>query len=128
LSSGKGDLSRLYKTTDGCKTWKLVFTNADKDGFWDALKFTGKAYGTLIADPVNGYFSIFETHDGGLHWHRQKNVGAGVPFDGVVFAASNSGLVQYDGAQVFGIGGPTGNVAYYRGLKTRLSAGSSKSQ
>src|ERR1700722_837927 len=27
MSSGKGDLSRLYKTTDGCQTWKLVFTN-----------------------------------------------------------------------------------------------------
>ena len=22
MSSGKGDLSRLYKTTDGCRTWK----------------------------------------------------------------------------------------------------------
>ena len=39
MSSGKGDLSRLYKTTDGCQTWKLVFTNPDTDGFWDAVKF-----------------------------------------------------------------------------------------
>jgi hypothetical protein len=38
MSSGKGDLSRLYKTTDGCQTWKLLFTNLDPDGFWDALK------------------------------------------------------------------------------------------
>jgi hypothetical protein len=37
MSSGKGDLSRLYKTTDGCQTWKLVFTNPDADGFWDAV-------------------------------------------------------------------------------------------
>jgi hypothetical protein len=37
MSSGKGDLSRLYKTIDGCATWKLVFTNPDKDGFWDAV-------------------------------------------------------------------------------------------
>jgi hypothetical protein len=37
MSSGKGDLSRLYKTTDGCHSWKLVFTNPDKDGFWDAV-------------------------------------------------------------------------------------------
>ncbi len=37
MSSGKGDLSRLYKTTDGCQTWKLVFTNPDKDGFCDVL-------------------------------------------------------------------------------------------
>ena len=39
MSSGKGDLSRLYKTTDGCQTWKLLFTNPDTDGFWDALQF-----------------------------------------------------------------------------------------
>jgi hypothetical protein len=37
MSSGPGDLSRLYKTTDGCKSWKLEFTNPDKDGFWDAM-------------------------------------------------------------------------------------------
>ncbi len=37
MSSGKGDLSRLYKTTDGCQTWKLLFTNPDSQGFWDAL-------------------------------------------------------------------------------------------
>ena len=47
MSSGKGDLSRLYKTTDGCQTWKLVFTNPDEDGFWDAIAFvlvpTGRA-------------------------------------------------------------------------------------
>ena len=37
MSSGKGDLSRLYKTTDGCQTWNLLFTNPDQAGFWDAL-------------------------------------------------------------------------------------------
>jgi hypothetical protein len=37
MSSGPSDLSRLYKTTDGCQTWKLLFTNPDKDGFWDAV-------------------------------------------------------------------------------------------
>src|SRR5439155_1352538 len=25
MSSGKGDLSRLYKSSDGCKSWKLLF-------------------------------------------------------------------------------------------------------
>jgi photosystem II stability/assembly factor-like uncharacterized protein len=28
MSSGKGDLSRLYKTTDACATWKLQLTSA----------------------------------------------------------------------------------------------------
>ena len=39
MSSGKGDLSRLYKPTDSCKTWTLLFTNPDPEGFWDALSF-----------------------------------------------------------------------------------------
>ena len=42
MSSGKGDLSRLYKTTDGCQHWTLLFTNPDKDGLWDALQFERK--------------------------------------------------------------------------------------
>ncbi len=38
MSSGPGDQSRLYKTTDGCQTWTLLFTNPDKTGFWDSFK------------------------------------------------------------------------------------------
>src|SRR5271154_2824643 len=38
MSSGPGDQSRLYKTTDACQTWKLLFTNPDKEGFWDAVQ------------------------------------------------------------------------------------------
>ena len=37
MSSGPGDQSRLYKTTDGCHSWKLIFTNPDKGGFWDTI-------------------------------------------------------------------------------------------
>ena len=64
MSSGKGDLSRLYKTTDGCQTWKLVFTNPDKDGFWDAIQANLAAkrdrFHVLVAgDPVNGSFTLF---------------------------------------------------------------------
>jgi len=40
MASGPGDKSRLYKTTDGCKTWKLIFTNPDEDGFFDAIQRT----------------------------------------------------------------------------------------
>ena len=38
MASGPGEKSRLYKTTDGCTSWKLVFTNPDSPGgFWDAF-------------------------------------------------------------------------------------------
>ncbi|HEU5457745.1 MAG TPA: hypothetical protein VFU68_03935 [Terracidiphilus sp.] len=38
MASGPGDKSRLYKTTDACKSWTLLFTNPDApNGFWDAF-------------------------------------------------------------------------------------------
>src|SRR5436305_4084484 len=52
MSSGKGDLSRLYKTTDGCQTWHLLFTNPDKEGFWDAIKFPNQKLGFILRDPI----------------------------------------------------------------------------
>src|SRR3977135_782341 len=55
MSSATGDLSRLYKTTDGCQTWKLLFTNPDKEGFWDAINLS-TPYAVLVGDPVRGKF------------------------------------------------------------------------
>jgi photosystem II stability/assembly factor-like uncharacterized protein len=52
MSSGTGDLSRVYKTTDGCSHWTLMFTNPDKDGFWDAMVFWDIQHGEIFGDPV----------------------------------------------------------------------------
>lgn len=91
MSSGKGDQSRLYKTTDGCQTWHLLFTNPDKEGFWDAVKFQTKSWGWLLGDPVNHHFTLLATFDGGLHWQPVNQSGlAEVDGEGGAFAASNS--------------------------------------
>jgi hypothetical protein len=61
MSSGKGDLSRLYKTTDGCQSWTLLFTNPDKDGFWDALVAkNGRAF--VLGDPPTPTKTASGTH------------------------------------------------------------------
>jgi hypothetical protein len=53
MSSGKGALSRLYKTTDGCHTGKLIFPNPyAPDGFFDAILFPESGHGILFGDPV----------------------------------------------------------------------------
>ncbi|MDE1176921.1 MAG: hypothetical protein PW789_09985 [Edaphobacter sp.] len=110
MSSGKGDLSRLYKTTDGCKSWKLVLINADTEGFWDALQFKDRSFGTLLGDPVKNVFVVMLTFDGGEKWERQS-LNATVDSSGEsVFAASNSSLlVSHPGYRKFctgGFGGP----------------------
>lgn len=95
MSSGPGDQSRLYKTTDGCHTWKLVFTNPDKDGFWDAIQFSDRAFGVLIGDPVRGKIYARLTADGGRSWKkfdRDDSLKVNGKSAGI-FAASNSALI-----------------------------------
>jgi photosystem II stability/assembly factor-like uncharacterized protein len=113
MSSGKGDLSRLYKTTDGCQTWKLVFTNPDVDGFWDAIHLTDRM-GLLVGDPVGGRFAIFSSVDGNLQtWSRFGELSdfrhfrfEPSPYAGeALFAASNSNV---KGSPKTGIGFVTG--------------------
>ena len=97
MSSGKGDLSRLYQTTDGCQTWMPVFTNPDKDGFWDAFWINADGDGMLIGDPVDDRFAIFETTDGGITWLRDMS--RSLLLHGMslgAFAASNSALGKAD--------------------------------
>jgi hypothetical protein len=108
MSSGKGDLSRLYKTTDGCQTWKLVFTNPDKYGFWDAVRRDGNGIIWLLGDPVGGMFTLFSRKNDGEEWYRWFNRGLRVRSGTQgVFAASNSSLTFFDGP-IFGAGGTGG--------------------
>jgi hypothetical protein len=93
MSSGPGSESRLYSTHDGCRTWNLVFTNPDADGFWDALQFDGTRFGVILGDPVDGSFTMFVTYDGGGQWTRQVDpcLRTMEPKQGA-FAASNQSL------------------------------------
>jgi photosystem II stability/assembly factor-like uncharacterized protein len=125
MSSGKGDLSRLYKTTDGCETWKLVFTNPDKDGFWDAIRITGVKTLLMIGDPLPRkeldrlkvktyfHFPLYGSVDAGDTWMRLDSNRLfalsdpeGKPSQSI-FAASNSSLLEIERHRliIFAIGG-----------------------
>ncbi len=114
LSSGPGDLSRLYKTTDGCSHWKQLDTNNEKEGFWDALWFSDRDHGLVLGDPTladkvldplgGPNFALRYTLDGGATWghvfspqndHPGRNLQG---LDGeAFFAASNSSMTWHDG-------------------------------
>ena len=116
MASGSGEKSRLYKTTDGCKTWERTFTDPDKDGFYDAVLFIDSRHGLVLGDPAHGdprinpaeggYFAfrIRVTHDAGKTWapitdpevpQPGKNL---MPLQGeAFFAASNSSIAIRDG-------------------------------
>ena len=94
MSSGPGDQSRLYQTTDGCSHWTMLKTNPDKDGFWDAIAFSDPRNGYLLGDPVNGNFVLMITEDGGATWKpiHSPSLSTG-PLHLGAFAASNASMV-----------------------------------
>jgi photosystem II stability/assembly factor-like uncharacterized protein len=114
MSSGIGSLSRLYKTTDDCRSWRLILTNPDLDGFWDAVKFTigekTRPYrlGVLYGDPVRGKFVEFLTYDFGESWTRSKELPDARTGEGL-FAASNSALLYGSVGTLIVTGGTSGS-------------------
>lgn len=94
LSAGPGDASRIYKTTDGGKSWTKQFQSADTGSFFDALAFWDEKNGIALGDPVDGRFQLIATDDGGRNWKSlpTKNLPAALPNEGA-FAASGTCLV-----------------------------------
>ena len=117
MSSGKGDLSRLYKTTDGCKTWKLVFINPDKDGFWDDLVFYDSVHAMILGDPVDSRFSVWLTRDG-ICWKKDTSAELTISEDLSAFAASNTSLLWASPTiNAFGTGGTSAKL-YWQYMQT----------
>jgi hypothetical protein len=112
MSSGPGDQSRLYKTTDGCHSWKLLFTNPHKNGFWDAVKFSDPKHGFVLGDPIEitpiaKRFELEQTYDGGEHWkmwEKTTDVLATRSDGYCAFAASNSSLIVTNFSATFASG------------------------
>ena len=69
-SIGNGDQFRIYKTTDGGKSWTLQFMNAEPSGFFDCIDFWDAHSGMAFSDSFDGAFYIITTGDGGESWHR----------------------------------------------------------
>ncbi len=106
LSSGPGDKSRIYKTSDAGATWSLLFTNPDAKGFLDAIAFWDPRNGIAMGDPVDGHPVILTTADGGASWVRQSTPAA-LENEGA-FAASGTCLVVRGGSEAWFATGGTG--------------------
>ncbi len=109
MSSGPGEKSRIYKTTDGGETWKLQFTDSRPSFFLDALVCISSAECFALSDPVDGKFVVVSTRDG-EHWREmpRDQMPAALQGEGT-FAASNTSLAICGSREMyFGTGGGTG--------------------
>jgi photosystem II stability/assembly factor-like uncharacterized protein len=98
MSSGPGDRSRLYKTADGCGSWRLVLTNPDKDGFWDSYRGDQHGHlGILVGDPVRNHFPLWQVDrdDSSFQIKRFKHEPRAQRGE-AAFAASNSAIFVDD--------------------------------
>ena len=102
-----GDSSRIYRTTDGGKTWSLRFEATRKGTFFDAIRFWDARHGIVISDPVDGHFLILTTSDGGETWQEVPAASLPAPLRGDgSFAASGSCLAVHGRRDVwFATGG-----------------------
>ena len=99
MSAGPGDASRIYRSTDAGATWKLVHTNPDKDGFYDAIAFWDAQNGMVMGDPVDHLFVVRVTHDGGQTWEKPEGLALPQMFPGEgAFAASGTCLTVVKGS------------------------------
>ncbi|MDR3737551.1 MAG: glycosyl hydrolase [Terracidiphilus sp.] len=117
MASGPGAKSGLYRTEDGCSTWRLVFANPDAPGgFFDSFWFNGQ-HGIVVGDPVRGKMVVFLSLDRGKSWKRDEHGGLAVKEgETAAFAASNSAIPVGNGlfARAFATGGKGGAVFFSR--------------
>ena len=70
-----GDSSRVYRTTDGGRTWSLRWSATRKGTFLDAIRFWDARHGIAMSDPVDGklllsdWKSVSEPVPGALTLH-----------------------------------------------------------
>ena len=119
MSSGPGEQSRIYHTSDAGKHWQLEFTNKNPKGFFDSIAFWDPQHGIVLGDPIPDEsgklkFELLETDDG-QSWHPLPSSALPQAADGEGgFAASNSCIALLPGSNDqniwFAIGGKVARV------------------
>lgn len=107
MSAGNGGYSRLYKTTDGGRSWHLLYTNTYPDGFYNGMAFWDAQRGILYSDAVDKRFLVLVTGDGGETWQEvgRDSLPESLPGEHA-YAASGTGIVVAgDGGHAWFAGG-----------------------
>ncbi len=117
LSIGEGENSRVYKTTDGGKSWRLQFQNTNPKAFFDALAFWDSKNGIAMSDPVDGKYLLIATKDGETWKVIDNNQSPRAKEGEAAFAASGTCLITQGKNNVFLVSGGTDARVFYSGAR-----------
>lgn len=93
MSAGPGAGSRIYRTEDGGRRWRLQWENPHAEGFLDGMDAWDDRRAIAYGDPVGGYMYVLLTGDGGRTWRRAPTSAMPLARQGEAgFAASGTGV------------------------------------
>jgi photosystem II stability/assembly factor-like uncharacterized protein len=95
-------LARILRTTDGGRSWQVVFQTQEKGVFLDGISFWDRTNGMAVGDPLEGKWFLLLTKDGGQSWERAAPAGlpAMLPNE-AAFAAGNTSMAMAGPADVW---------------------------
>ena len=111
MASGEGEKSRIYKTSNEGADWELLYSDARKEFFLDAIACLSEKECYALGDPIEGKFVVLRTQDG-RRWEAlpADDLPPALPKEGA-FAAGNSCLaIDRGGGIYFVTGGPAARV------------------
>jgi photosystem II stability/assembly factor-like uncharacterized protein len=97
----------LLRTIDQGDQWTEVYRHPSPQAFFDGFSFWDSQHGLAVSDPVDGYWVILGTSDGGQSWTEWKRESVPVASPGeAAFAASSGCLLARSDREIWlGIGG-----------------------
>ena len=109
-----GDSSRVYRTTDGGRTWSRRWSATRKGTFLDAIRFWDARHGIAMSDPVDGKLLLLVTADGGESWQEipGERLPAALQGEGG-FAASGTCLTVFGTSHVWIVTGGAASARIY---------------
>lgn len=89
-----GNPALLYQISKKDGKAKLVYREEHENVFYDSLQFWNSKEGIAIGDPIDGFFSVITTVDGGQTWQKSPPNPVLKLVEGeAAFAASNTNIV-----------------------------------
>jgi photosystem II stability/assembly factor-like uncharacterized protein len=96
IIANAGSPARIFRTSNGGKSWEIVYENNNKDAFIDGVDFWNDMEGMIYGDPINGKMFLLFTDDGGKSWMELPENNKPFLKDGEAsFAASGTNIRCY---------------------------------